>query len=122
VSSWAGVDLDDVDGAHVGRVLGGYVDAESGEPVWLIVAIGRRRRSKKVVVPLRECAVAAGRAWVAQERGTMREAPTVDSTRPLLREHEAAICAHYGVGEGSGRNAELTGRAEGSLTAKPAPV
>jgi hypothetical protein len=122
VSSWVGVDLDDVSGAHVGRVLGGYVDAESSEPVWLIVAIGRRRRAKKIVVPLRECAVAAGRAWVAQERGVMREAPTVDSTRPLLREHEATICAHYGVGGKSGRNAELAGRAEGAVTAEPALV
>lgn len=122
MSSWGGVDLDDVAGAHVGRVLGGYVDSESGEPVWLVVEVGRRRRAKSIVVPLRECAVAAGRAWVAQERGVLHEAPTVDSTRPLLREHEAAICAHYGVGGGSGRNAELAGRAEGAVTAEPAPV
>lgn len=122
MSSWAGVDLDDVAGTHVGRILGGYVDAESGDPVWLVVALGRRRRTKEVVVPLRECAVAAGRAWVAQEREVMREAPTVDSSRPLLREHEATICAHYGVGGKSGRNAELAGRAEGAVTAQPALV
>jgi hypothetical protein len=69
---------------------------------------------------MRECAVAAGCAWTAQQRQALREAPTVDPTRPLLREHEAALCAHYGVGEKSGRNAELADRAEGTVTARPA--
>ena len=119
MSSWTGVDLDDVAGNRVGRVQGGYVDAESGEPVWLIVALGRRG-AKKVVVPMRECAVSAGRAWTAQEQSALREAPTVDPSRPLLREHEAAICAHYGIGERTGRSAELTGRSEGTVTAQPA--
>jgi len=119
VSSWRGVDLDDVAGAHVGRVLGGYVDAESGEPVWLVVSLGRRG-AKKVVVPMRECAVSADRAWTSQERSALREAPTVDPSRPLLREHETAICAHYGIGERSGRNAELACRSDGAVTAQPA--
>jgi hypothetical protein len=72
------------------------------------------------VVPMRECAVAASRAWTAQGRNAMREAPTVDPSRPLLREHEVAICAHYGIGEKSGRNAELAGRDDGAVTARPA--
>ena len=50
---------------------------------------------------------------------TLREAPAVDPSRPLLREHELAICAHYGIGEGVGRAAEVAERDEGALTAKP---
>jgi PRC-barrel domain len=120
VSSWASLDLDDVAGARVGRIDGVYVDVSSGEAVWLIVALGRRRVKKRVAVPVRECAAAAGRAWTAQRRQALHDAPAIDPTRPLLREHEIAICAHYGVGERIGRHAEIGGRAEGSVTAQPA--
>jgi len=50
----------------------------------------------------------------------MRAAPAVDSARPLLREHEAAIGAHYGLGEAVGRPAEIAARPEGAVTAQPA--
>lgn len=118
-AGWAGFDLDDAGGARVGRVDGVFADAGSGEPVWLIAALGRRR-PRRVAVPLRECAAAAGRVWTAQGRRALRDAPVVDPTRPLLREHEIAICAHYGIGERVGRHAEVVGRVEGSVTAQPA--
>ncbi len=50
----------------------------------------------------------------------IRSAPVVDPTRPLLREHELTICAHYGIGESVGRAAEVAGRPEGSVTSQPA--
>lgn len=117
---WSGLELDDRGGKAVGRVEGAYADAEAGSPVWLVVLTGRRRRAKTIVVPLRECAAMPGRVWTAQERDAILRAPTVDPTRPLLREHEVAICSHYGVGERVGRHAEVAGRAEGSVTAQPA--
>ncbi len=127
--SWGGLELDDVEGRAVGRIEGVYADAASGAPVWLLVAIGPRRRGflglgrrepRTILVPLRECAAMPGRAWTAQTLEAMRGAPTVDAARPLLREHEVAICAHYGIGERSGRLAELAGRKDGSVTAQPA--
>ena len=117
---WNGRELDDAAGRSVGRVTGIYVDTQTGTPVWLVVAMGRRRRAKAVIVPLRECAAMPGRIWTAQDRQAMREAPAVDPARPLLREHETAICSHYGIGEGAGRHAEVAGRAGGSVTAEPA--
>ena len=119
VLGWRGFKLDDAGGAVVGRVEGIYVDSDVGIPVWLVVRIGRRRRAKTLVVPLRECAAMAGRVWAAQSGEKMRAAPAVDPTRPLLREHELAICAHYGIGERIGRHAEVAGRANGSVTAGP---
>jgi hypothetical protein len=122
---WSGLALDDAGGRTVGRVEGAYADAESGGPVWLVVALGqgrlrrfwpRRRGTTAVVVPLRECAAMPGRVWTAQSREAIRAAPTVDPGRPLLREHEAAICAHYGIGASIGRHAELAGRPEGAVT------
>jgi hypothetical protein len=113
--------VDDLDGGQVGTVHCLYRDADGGEPAWLVAKLGSgRRRTKLVAVPMRNCAVAAGRIWVAHEREALLSAPLVDPTRPLLREHELAICNHYGIGEGVGRAAEVAGRPEGTVTAQPA--
>ncbi len=117
---WSGFELDDKEGRAIGRIEGAYADSTAGNPVWLVVATGRRRRARTIVIPLRECAAMPGRVWTAQDREAVLGAPTVDPSRPLLREHEVAICAHYGVGEQLGRHAEVAGRAEGSITAQPA--
>jgi hypothetical protein len=125
---WVGSTLDDTTGRAVGHVAGIYADAEGGGPVWLVVSVdggrGRlpfgRRATKSVAVPLRECAAMPGRVWTAQERQAVRNAPSVDPTRSLLREHELTICLHYGIGEQVGRHAEVAGRAAGSIAAQPA--
>jgi hypothetical protein len=123
--TWLGFELDDVAGARVGTVRGAFADASSGEPAWLIVAPRRRfsllgrRAAGLVAVPLRDCAGAGGRVWAAHPGDAIRSAPTVDPTRPLLREHELAICAHYGIGERVGRAVEVLGRPEGAVTAEP---
>jgi hypothetical protein len=114
-----GFDVDDVGGTRVGTVQAVYLDSESEEPAWLVVALGRRR-AKLVAVPVSDCAAAAGRVWVAHDRETLRSAPAVDPTRPLLREHELTICAHYGIGERLGRAAEVAGRPAAGVASRPA--
>jgi hypothetical protein len=116
--TWIGNAVDDLGGASVGQVHGLFVDAGSGAPTWLIVRQGRVKPTL-VAAPLRDCAAAVGRVWIAQERETIRRAPVVDPTRPLLREHELTICAHYGAGENVGRAAEVAGCPEGSATSQP---
>jgi hypothetical protein len=117
---WVAAQVDDVAGSGVGQAHGLFVDAGSGEPAWLIVKQGRFGGSL-VVVPLRDCAASASRVWVAHPRETIRSSPIVDPARPLLREHELTISAHYGIGERVGRAAEVAGRVEGSVTSQPAP-
>jgi len=117
--SWLGADVSELSGDAVGQVQGFYVDAESGEPVWLIARLGRRRRGRVVAVPYANCAGAAFGVWVAQEADAIRSAPVVDPTRPLRREHELMICAHFGIGEKVGRAASVVGREEGGVTATP---
>ncbi|HEX3324037.1 MAG TPA: PRC-barrel domain-containing protein [Solirubrobacterales bacterium] len=116
---WVGHKIDGIDGAAVGQVHGVFADAESGKPTWLIAKHGRFG-STLVAIPLRDCAAGGGRVWVAHGREVIRSAPAVDPTRPLMREHELTICAHYGIGESVGRAAEVSGRAEGATSSRPA--
>ncbi len=118
---WVGAEVREIDGAAVGEVEGFFVDRGTGDPAWLVVRIGRRRHVKLVAVPLRDCAGAAFGVWVAQESEALSTAPVVDPTRPLQREHELTICAHFGIGEGVGRAAEVAARPEGDVTASPLP-
>ena len=119
--SWLGHQVDDAGGTGVGQAHGLFIDAAGGEPTWLIVKQGRFNGSL-VAIPLRDCAAGAGRVWAAHPRETIRSSPLVDPTRPLLREHELTISAHYGIGEQVGRAAEVAGRAAASVTSTPAPA
>ena len=117
--SWIRHGVDEIGGAGIGEVHGFFADAGSGEPTWLIVRLGRRRGTL-VAIPLRDCAGGGGRVWVAHGGDAIRSSPVVDPTRPLLREHELTICAHYGIGERVGRAAEVLAEHEGSVTSQPA--
>lgn len=116
---WLGAELTGLDGDSVGQVQGLFVDADSGDPAWLVARLGRRRRARVVAVPLASCAGAPFGVWVAQEGEAIRSAPVVDPTRPLRREHELTICAHFGIGEKVGRAVAVAGREEGDITAAP---
>jgi len=116
---WLGADLAELGGSALGQVQGFFVDADSGEPAWLVARLGRRRRARVVAVPFANCAGAPFGVWVAQEADAIRSAPVVDPTRPLRREHELTICAHFGIGEKVGRAAEVAGREAGGITATP---
>jgi hypothetical protein len=116
---WLGAELTEIGGAAIGQVQGLFVDADSGEPAWLVARIGRRRRIRVVAVPFANCAGAPFGVWVAQEGEAIRSAPVVDPTRPLRREHELTICAHFGIGERVGRAAEVAPRPAGNVTAAP---
>lgn len=119
-SAWVGAELTDIDGAAAGKVHGFFLDSASGEPAWLLARLGRRRRSTRIVaVPLRSCAGAPFGVWVALDLAALRTAPVVDPGRPLRREHELTICAHFGIDEGVGRAAEVAGRPEDEVTAVP---
>jgi hypothetical protein len=117
--SWLGAEVAELSGDPVGQAQGLFVDADSGEPTWLVARLGRRRRARVVAVPFSNCAGAPFGVWVAQEADAIRSAPVVDPTRPLRREHELMICAHFGIGENVGRAAEVVPRREGDITATP---
>lgn len=119
VRGWRGYGVDEIGGSNVGQVHGCFVDAEQGQPSWLIAKLGRFGAGTLVAIPIAACAGGSDRVWVAQERDRIRSAPVVDPSRPLLREHELTISGHYGIGAGVGRAAEVAGRVEGAVTSQP---
>ncbi len=119
---WVGAPLADLEGEAVGEVQSVYIDSTSHEPAWLVTRLaGSRRRGGRVVaVPVDVCAGAAGvGVWAAVDGSRLRSAPAVDPTRPLLREHELTICAHFGISGDVGRAGAVAARAEGAITAIP---
>jgi hypothetical protein len=114
---WIDDGVEDVGGSGIARVQAIFVDAEGGEPVWVIAKLGRF--GKAVAIPIHDCAAVAGRVWVPHERDVVRAAPSVDPEQPFAREHELAICAHYGIHEGHGRAAEVASREPGAITSEP---
>jgi hypothetical protein len=116
---WVGAEVAELEGDSIGQVQCIFVDADSGEPTWLVARLGRRRRARVVAIPFANCAGAPFGVWVAQEGEAIRSAPVVDPTRPLRREHELTICAHFGIGEKVGRAATVAAREEGEITATP---
>jgi hypothetical protein len=115
---WEGYRLDEIGGSSMARVQGIQVDAEGGEPKWLLVRLGRFGRT--TAVPLRDCVAGAGHVWCPYEREAVRSAPAIEPGEPLTREQELELCAHYGIREGQGRAAEISRRQQGAVTARTA--
>jgi len=116
---WIGFRVDEIGGTSVARVQEFFVDQLSGQPAWLVAKIGRF--GKVVAIPFRDCAAGIGHIWVPHTREVIRAAPGIDPSKPLNREQELAICAHYGIREGFGRAGEVSARQEGEITSQADP-
>jgi hypothetical protein len=117
---WIGFRVDEMGGASVARVQEIYVDQESGDPVWVVIKIGRF--GKLTALPLRDCAGGAGHVWTAYPRELIRGAPGIQPGTPLTREQELEICSHYGIHEHQARAGEISGRPEGAVTSQAPAV
>jgi PRC-barrel domain len=117
---WIGFRVDEIGGSSIARVQDVYVDQESGEPVWLVIKLGRF--GKLTALPLRDCAGGTGHLWAAYPRELIRGAPTVEPQTPLTREQELELCAHFGIHDGQARAGEIEGRPEGAVTSQAPAV
>lgn len=114
---WVGSRLDEVGGGSVGRVEGVYVDAEDGEPRWLLVRMGRFGHHS--ALPFEHAVAGVGHVWVPYDRDAIRCAPRLEPGAPLNREQELELCRHFAIREGTGRAGALATRDPGSPTARP---
>ena len=91
-----GKDLADRDGERVGRIVEIYLEAESGEPEWVLVHTGLFG-PKRTFVPLAGATEADGQLRVPLEHGTVKDAPQIEPNGQLTTEEEAELFRHYGL-------------------------
>jgi len=113
--SWPGLSVLDRDGDTVGRITHIYLDRDSGQPEWALVAMPERGR---VFVPLTDARAVDDRVRVVVAKSAVREAPEVASGRELSQQDKTRLYRHYGVpdkaadqGEGARRAPSSSGRA-----------
>ena len=119
--SWPGLSVLDRDGDTVGRITHIYLDRDSGQPEWALVAMPERGR---VFVPLTDARAVDNRVRVVVAKAAVREAPEVASGRELSQQDEARLYRHYGVPTGRptrrGRQACAVHRRPGQGRRRPA--
>ena len=116
--AWEGKPIDGLESKTLGRVAGIHVDAEDGEPRWVLIRLGPLAGC--TAIPFEHVAEGAGRLWAAYERDWVREAPRFRPTEALTALQELELCAHWGIGEGQGRAAEVAEQDADQITAVPA--
>ena len=117
VEGWVGARLDEISGAGIGKVAGGYVDERTGLAEWILIRLGRF--GHHCVVPAREAVAGVGHVWVPWDRNSIRRSPRVELGGALTGEEERQLCEHYGIVEGIGRNAELADRPRDEPSVSP---
>lgn len=115
---WDGKPIDGLESKTLGRVAGIHVDAEDGEPRWVLIRLGPLAGC--TAIPFEHVAEGAGRLWAAYERDWVREAPRFRPTEALTALQERELCAHWAIGEGQGRAAEVAEQDADEITAVPA--
>ena len=115
---WLEMPVDGLGGSSFGRVAGIHLDADDGKPRWLLVKLGPLAGC--TAVPIEHSAEVAERVWTGYEKDLVSKAPRFKPDESLTAGQEIELAAHWGVGEGSGRVAELAGRDPDEITALPA--
>lgn len=92
--NWAGLDVLDRDGTHIGTCTALYVDEATDQPEWLSVD---RTDGPTAFVPVLEATERDGQVHLAFAAQAVADAPTFGSPGTLSQEEEATLYRHYGV-------------------------
>jgi hypothetical protein len=117
---WLEMPIDGLGGKTLGRVAGIHLDAEDGEPRWVLVRLGPLAGC--TAIPVEHVAEVGERLWTGYERGWVHEAPRFKPDESLSTAQELEIAAHWGIDEGRGRAAEVVGRDAEEISAVPAEI
>jgi hypothetical protein len=117
---WLEMPVDGLGGRSLGRVAGIHLDADDGEPRWLLIKLGPLAGC--TAVPIEHTAEAAERVWAGYERGLVSSAPRFKPDESLTAGQEIELAAHWGIGEDRGRPGELAGRDRDGISAVPAEL
>jgi PRC-barrel domain len=93
--TWIGFRATDSIGSGLGRVEDVWVDADSGEPAWLLIREGRFGGGKHRLVPFDGAIAGGGQVWLAHERGVVRGSPEIGAREILTASLGERLRAHY---------------------------
>jgi hypothetical protein len=117
---WLEMPIDGLGGKSLGRVAGIHLDAEDGEPRWLLIKLGPLAGC--TAIPIEHVAEVAERLWTGYEREVINKAPRFKPDESLTAAQELELAAHWGIDEGRGRPAEVAGRDPEEISAVPAEI
>jgi hypothetical protein len=117
---WLEMPIDGLGGRRLGRVAGIHLDAEDGEPRWLLIKLGPLAGC--TAIPVEHVAEAAERLWTGYDHDSIHAAPRFRPDESLTAAQELELAAHWGIGEGRGRAAEVADRDADEISAVPAEV
>ncbi|HET8601833.1 MAG TPA: PRC-barrel domain-containing protein [Segeticoccus sp.] len=112
IADWRGRDVVDKGGAKVGTLEALYFDTARDVPTFATVKSGFLGRHKLIFVPLADAVVSPDYLKVAEEKDTIKKAPSMEVDGALSVEDEPAIFEHYGLvyERGSGGERRLARR------------
>ena len=117
-TAWEGMQIDGLGNKTLGRIAGIHVDADDGEPRWVLIRLGPLAGC--TAIPFEHVAEGASRLWAAYDRDWIREAPRFRPNESLTALQELELCAHWGIREGQARAAEVAEQDADEITAVPA--
>jgi hypothetical protein len=99
--NWSGLTAMDSDDQPLGRITDIYLDHDTGQPEWALVATSQRGR--RTFVPLAGAARKGDQVAVAVAKAAVGDAPTIRPGRELSDGDAARLYGHY-VGTSDGRS------------------
>ena len=117
---WLEMPIDGLGGKTLGRVAGVHVDTQDSEPRWLLIKLGPLAGCR--ASPVEHAAEAAERLWCGYDRDWVNKAPRFKPDEALTAAQEIELAAHWGIGEGRGRAAEVADRDPDAISTVPADV
>jgi hypothetical protein len=117
---WLEMPIDGLGGKTLGRVAGIHLDSEDSEPRWLLIRLGPLAGC--TAIPVEHATEVAERLWCGYDRDVVNKAPRFKLDESLTAAQELELAAHWGIGEGLGRAAEVAGRDADEITAVPAEI
>ena len=100
VGNWSGLTAVDGDDQPLGRITDSYLDHDTGQPAWALVAT--RQRGRRTFVPLAGAARTGDRVTVAVPKAAVGDAPAVRPGRELSDNDAARLYGHYVGASGDG--------------------
>ena len=109
---WSGLTAVDSDDEPLGRITDIYLDHDTGQPEWALVATPQRRRT---FVPLAGAARTRDRVAVAVPKAAVSDAPAVRPGRELSDGDAARLYGHYVGSSGDGNRGARRARGRGPV-------